>query len=254
MNLITIIRAFLLSIKGSWVIRTAVLSPIVLICLRLLLILFDHDSNFPHHAWDNFFNGNYSFWYGLFFPIIISMICFLLMEHDRPVRAYIFSLPLDRGNYLLSKMMIAFAVITLSSVVLILMSIIAGQALTIMKPSAGFTFSIPNWISYLSIAGLSGLVSIIQISLSMLVMEWTSSFVMALGIGLTGSLINLVGIHNGIVQKFWIWAYPLDVLGASNHFTIDYQGWPIYLMLLVTFGGSAFLSWLGGRHLERSDI
>src|ERR1035438_6099686 len=99
MQLISVIKASLLSIKGTWIVKTAILAPFVIICLRLLLVLFDRDNNFTKHAWDYFLNGNYSFWFGLLFPILIALVCSLLIDNDKLMRTLLFAFPIQRKTF-----------------------------------------------------------------------------------------------------------------------------------------------------------
>lgn len=253
MQLISVIKAFLLSIKGTWIVKTAILAPFVLICLRLLLVLFDRDNNFTKHAWEYFFTGNYSFWFGLLFPILIALTCSLLIDNDKPIRTLLFAFPIQRKAFYISKVIIAFSIMVFGSIVLLILSLISGFILAAIKPSSGFTFEVPHLLDYFEILITACFASIIQVAISIWAAMRTSSFVIALSIGLTGSLINLVGIQNVFIQKFWLWIYPLDVIGVLSAGT-HYAGWSIPLLLFFCFAGSVVFSYFGIIKLENRDI
>lgn len=200
MKQLTVAKAYFYTLKGTWAVRTAILAPCIIICLRLLLILFDGDTNFRRRAWDNFLNGNFAFWFGLFFPVIVSLICALVVDHDKQMKTLLFSLPIKRGNYFLTKLMMAFAMVASSSLLLLGSSVLVGELLFILKPEAGFSAAIPHLGTYIQMVICCCLASIIQMALSLWVSTRSSTFVVALSIGLTGSLVNLVGIQVVVVQ------------------------------------------------------
>jgi len=254
MQLISVIKACLLSIKNTWVVKTAILAPFVLICLRLLLVLFDRDNNFTKHAWDYFFDGNYSFWFGLLFPILIALICSLLIDNDKPMRNLIFALPIQRKTFYIAKMIIAFSITVFSSMVLLILSLISGFILAAIKPSSGFTFEVPHLTYYFGTLVIACFASLIQIAISIWAAMRTSSFVIALSVGLIGSLINLVGIQNEFIQKIWPWVFPLDVIGALSGAVAHYAGWSIPILLFIGFIFSALFTNFGIKKLQKADI
>jgi hypothetical protein len=159
------------------------LAPLVIVSLRLLLVLFDRDTNFSKHAWDYFFNGNYSFWFGLLFPILISLTCTLLVDNDKPLRNLLFTFPVKRKIFYVAKCFIAFVIILFSSIALLLLSLLSGYILAVVKPSSGFTIEVPHLLFYFKIMITACAASIIQIAISVWAAMRVSSFVIPLSIG-----------------------------------------------------------------------
>jgi lantibiotic transport system permease protein len=254
MQLTTVIKAFIISTKDTWAIKTAILAPLIIISLRLLLVLFDRDNDFTKHAWDNFFNGNYSFWFGLFLPIIIALTSYLLIDIDKPMRTFLFTIPIQRKNFYIAKIVIAFSIVILSSLILLILSLTVGFIVAAIKPSSGFTFNLPHLFNYFETLAMSCLASLVQVAISIWIGMRSTSFVIALSLGLTGSLINLVGIQNEFIEKFWLWIYPLDIIGILSNANTHYRGWPLSFLLLLSLTGTVLFTLLGIRELEYRDI
>lgn len=168
------------------------------------------------------------------------------------MKTLLFAFPIQRRAFYIAKIIIAFSIMVFASIVLLILSLISGFILAAIKPSSGFTFALPHLLNYFEILIIACFASVVQVAISIWAGMRTSSFVISLSIGLIGSLINLVGIQNVFIQKFWLWIFPLDVIGALSG--AHYAGWTIPLLLLFCFLGSLLFTYFGMKKLENVDI
>lgn len=200
--------------------------------------------------WDGMMGVVLSLWCLVGLPLFVALMTALLagLEHREHAWRHLFALPIPRWTIYVAKLLGGCGLLCLSSCVLAVGMALEGVLIHTLRPDLGLTLPIP-WdlilLRTLSITGASALMLTVQ---TWVAIRWRS-FVVALGLGIGGSVTTVV-LRNvnesssfAPVARFFPWSQP--------YFAFTY---PQELIFVVAILGGVCIAALGCWEVVRRDV
>ncbi|HEU4508417.1 MAG TPA: ABC transporter permease, partial [Pyrinomonadaceae bacterium] len=209
-SLFRALHAELLKLKRTLAFRVIFVLPFLVALLQFFIIWrtprFGPNVNF----WHTLPTNSLQVWAVFMMPLLITLETALLngVEHSDKQWKHLFALPIPRHSIYFSKLVVAQALILVSTFVLAVLTVLVGVAATHMKPDLANAGPVPYlWIAkqtaYVWLA--SWLIIAIHTWISM---RW-SGFAIALGAGIGGTFFALFAA-SASVGKYYPWLLPMN--------------------------------------------
>jgi hypothetical protein len=236
----------ILKARRTLALAMTILAPAVIAFLQMALYL-QSEGSFAtpgENPWPGLGNNTVTFWALLMLPLFVTLETALLsgMEHSQRHWTLLYALPVPRWAYYAAKQLTAMALLALSNVVMLGWVVVVGLLLRWLMPVYGFDAPI-SLGSTLEALALAYAASLLVVSLQTWVaMRWPS-FVVALGVGIAGTVAAALLINDELAA-YYPWAIPAVVI------VID----PLRTAALTTgLAGGAVVALLGCWHISRRD-
>jgi len=242
--------AEILKLKRTLALWLALLVPLIIVGANCGIYLQRGTINVPEGTttWLWYGQMNVVIWGLLMIPLFVTLETALVgnLEHANDQWTHLYTLPVPRGAIYATKQIASVALVTLSSLSLVLTSVGGGVALQLLRPSVGLGWEIP-WGRFMAYAGLISLgvwlVSAIQTWISL---RW-KNFVVTCAVGVAMTVAGVFIIHADW-GGFWPWAL---VGTLANEFS---EGVVHVPELLFGSVGGVVVAVLGGWDVTRMDV
>jgi hypothetical protein len=228
------LRAEALKLKRTRALWLAVGAPLAVVVLHLLLVVSGR-VNPAETRWAQQAQSMIGMWAMFMLPLYVALETALINAVDHKANAWkgLFSLPVPRWSVHVAKLVMAFAMVALSSVILgvgFLTTIVALKAVGVGAASDPVPWSLVFHSSLYSYGGALGIISIHHgLSLRLQGFEWP------LGIGIVGMVF---GTQVSLSSTYW----PLLPWGYTTVATVVSD--PEHRLWAIVLSGS--LALLGG--------
>jgi len=200
--------------------------------------------------WDGMTGVTLSLWCLVGLPLFVALMTALLagLEHREHAWRRLFALPIPRWTIYVSKLLVGGSLLCLSSCILIVGMALEGLLIHTLRPDLRLTLPIP-WdlllLRTLSFTVASTLLLAVQ---TWVAIRWRS-FVVALGLGIGGSVTTVV-LRNvnesssfAPVARFFPWSQP--------YFAFTYPQQSIFVVAIL---GGVLIAALGCWEVVRRDV
>jgi len=246
--LIRAISAEILKLKRTLALRMTVVAPLVVVVL--ITLVFHQRKGIEATGgewWARFALEIVGLWSLLMLPMFITLEAALLggIENSEKNWKHLFSLPVPRGTIYATKLAAVVTLIGLSMLVLFVGTIGAGLLLGVLKPSYQPTWSSIEWGRIARLYYLSFLCAWLMIAIQIWVSVRWQTFTVALGVGISGTVIGYVLINSEKWGKVYPYTLPVNVLAANGNVT---------RALLISLIGFVIAALVGGYEFTRRDV
>ncbi len=249
----TILRALnaeILKSKRTLMLALIVLAPLALAFMELA-IGFQYGKKMYRmggDTWMTLVDHISMMWVLLLLPLFVTLEMGLLgaLEHNNKTWKQLFCLPLPRWSIYMAKQIIGTGIIGLSMAVLGLMTVGVGVIGRVVLPELGFDAPIP-WGALFQNMTLSFLAAWLIISIHLFISLYSSSFVLAMGVGVVATVFGVVVIGSDW-EMFDPWTIPGVVSANLN------AGDPYALPLTIGLIGGILLAAIGCYVTTRRDV
>lgn len=242
------LAAEMLKLKRTLALWTVAAAPLIVVSLQFINYLQRGEFLLPPGAdpWIRFTQSVLVLWSMLMLPLFITLETALLggLEHAENQWRHLFALPVPRWAIYAAKLITAFALIGLSSLILWGAIQVAGLALRLSKPGLGFDLPVPS-LAILSPTLLIYLAGWLILAIHSWISIRSHSFVLAVGIGIAATFVGLI-ISSTEVGRIYPWSLPLDVVFG--------QGERLPLALALGIGGGLIVAVVGGWDITRREV
>lgn len=245
------ISAEMLKLKRTLALWMVLIAPLVVVVLLFLQIYMqDVPKKQPlpgDEAWLRLGKSVTSLWGFLMLPLFITLEAALLggLEHGEKQWKQLFALPVPRWTIYTAKLLVCLALIAVSTVILWAGTIAAGLILQQVRPEIGNRGSVP-WAAMLRMAMLTWLAAWLIISLQTWVSLRWRSFPLAVGVGMSGTVVGFIVMQSEKWGKFYPWALPLTTMAGEGK----------NMSFAVTYGilGGIVIGVIGCWEMTRRDV
>lgn len=223
-------RIFLIEViktKNTLVLLGLICAPILVAFLKLMMHLKSHGGHFSIELWGKYWMGTLAIWCYFVFPMLIALVTSLIngIEHRNNTWNYLFSLPLEKHQIFIGKLLVAALFLMLSTFILYALSFIAALAVGFEGGSITPLLDTEYLYQFLTVFGAMLPILLIQHSISWYFTQ--PAIALALGI------LAPIGIITIGMSEYWVyypWSYLLmATLGG------DMANRDIALQLAITF-------------------
>jgi len=240
-----------LKTKRTLALRLAFVAPLLVVFLEFL-IFWQHGAKAGRSGrgiWVSFMQNSLVLWQLLMVPLFVTLQTALLagLEHSNKNWKHLFALPVSRQAIYSAKQLVALALIGISTHVLWVAVIAAGLVLRLLMPGIGFEAPVPAW-RILQFALLSYVCSWLIIAIHTWVAMRSSSFVMAMGVGVAVTIVAVIALQSEY-NVYYPWTLPAVVTRGAI-----VGGQLNYLALGCGALGGIALPILAGLEFSRRDV
>ena len=199
-------------------------------------------------AWIGLTQNSLILWALLMLPLFVTLETGLLnaQEHGNKMWKQLYATPLPRWAVYAAKQLIGLALVGLSTLTLLAMSLGVGFLLNLLKPEFGFVLPI-NWAVIIPAYALVYLAAWLLISLHLWVSARWSSFIVAMGVGIVATVAGVL-----VINSDWAKVYPWTLPGLAS---IGYmEGDAIAAQAALGFLGGIVVALAGGWDVTRREI
>ncbi|MEM8933851.1 MAG: ABC transporter permease [Acidobacteriota bacterium] len=218
------IHAEIVKLKRSQSLGLMTLAPLMVVGIFFFAAL--RIADLDGRGWSWLVPNTIMAWTAVFLPLCVALMTAALadIEHRGQQWKHLFALPPSRAALYTAKVVVAFGLLALATLVLGLSTWLSGRVLGLVEPTNGFDtpFPLADWLTYSAVLLPSaGFLLAIQ--------TWASlryqSFVHSVGIGFAGTMIGvylasldrwpyfpwrlpiylLEGFETGIYPAQWLW-------------------------------------------------
>lgn len=210
-SLFRAVHAEILKLKRTLAFRVIFALPFLVGLLEFFIVW--RTKKFPagFNLWQTLPTNSFQVWAIFMLPLLITLETALLngIEHSDKQWKHIFALPVPRHSIYLAKLIVAQALILISTAVLAVLIVIVGVAATYVRTELANAGPVPfGWIAkYTLLVWIAGWF-IIAIH-TWISMRW-SGFPIALGAGIGGTFFALFAASASI-GKYYPWLLPMNL-------------------------------------------
>ena len=228
--LLKAVGAEILKMKRTLALWMVFIAPMVVVVLSFLQIYMQGAPKKPpasaDEAWLRLGLGITTLWAFLMLPLFITLETALLggLEHGERQWKQLFALPVPRWTIYTAKLLVCSALIAASTIVLWAGTIAAGFLLQRAVPEWGNS-GVPPWLTMLQSALLTWLAAWLIIALQTWISLRWRSFALAVGIGMSGTVVGFIVMQSEQWGKFYPWALPMTTMageGKNMPFAVAY--------------------------------
>lgn len=211
MSLFRALHAELLKLKRTLAFRVIFVLPFLVATLQFFIAW--RTKKFPpgFSVWDTMPLSSLQIWAVFMLPLLITLETALLngIEHSDRQWKHIFALPVPRYSIYFAKVIVAQALVLVSTFILAGLIVLAGMAAMELRPELANSGPAPyGWIA--KYAALVWLASWLIIAIHTWVsMRW-SGFPIPLGTGIAGTFFALFAA-SASVGKYYPWLLPMNI-------------------------------------------
>ena len=235
-----------LKLKRTLALGMTVVAPAVVVALQFFVSLNQatHLTKVPD-VWVPYNANIGGIWSVLMLPLFVTLEAALLaqLEHSNRHWKDLLVLPVPRSTFYLSKFLVLAGLVLLSSIVLYLLGLGAGNLTRILRPQLHFGAT-----PWLSTAGMH--LKLLSATLLMLALQhWCSlrwkTFTVAVSFGISAVVIGFIAV-NSKYGDFYPWAMPAHAfIGPPGSYKI---------ILLTSLAGGALALCAGAWDFVRQDF
>lgn len=211
MSLLRALHAELLKLKRTLAFRVVFVLPLLVSVLQFFIIW--RTKKFPagFDLWHNVGTNSFQIWAVFMMPLLIALETALLngIEHSDRQWKHIFALPVPRHSVYVSKVVVAQALIFISTLILSVLTILVGIVATYLRPELANAGPIPfGWFAKYTLLVWAASWLIIGIH-TWISTRW-SGFPIPLGAGIGGTFFALFAA-SASVGKYYPWLLPMNL-------------------------------------------
>jgi len=249
-TLIRALSAEVLKTKRTLTLWLVILAPLAIAFLEFVM----HMQNGARamqpntNAWLSLTHHSLILWSLLMLPLFVTLETGLLnaQEHGNKMWKQLYATPLSRWAVYAAKQLIGLALVGLSTLNLLVMSLGVGFLLNLLKPEFGFVPPI-DWAAIVPAYALVYIAAWLIISLHLWVSARWPSFVVAMGVGITATVAGVL-----VINSDWAKVYPWTLPGLAS---IGYtEGDAIAAQAALGFLGGIVIALVGGWDVTRRDV
>ena len=244
-DLLVSLRAEILKLNRTLALWMVLITPLIVVALPFY-IAYDRGAQFSAQSdgWALFAQMCTSMWAVFMLPLFITLETALSNQLEHTAKAWknLFALPLARGSIYTAKLLVAFGMIAVSTIVLGVGIAVAGTALSIIRPNLHISPYIPVGL-IIEKAFLPFFASWLIIAFHFWLSARWQGFVVSLGTGI-GAVFFTVFASGATLGKFYPWLLPVNALSDERRF----------LALLIGITGGILVSLIGAWDISRRDV
>ena len=239
-----VLHAELLKLKRTLAFRVIFVLPGLVALLQFFALWRTRKFGADFRLWETLPRNVLAVWAVFMLPLLITLETALLngIEHADRQWKHIFALPVTRHAVYLSKFVVALALAAASTLFLCVLTVLAGLAVTYLRPELTNVGPIPyGWLAeYAALVWLAAwLIVAIQTWVSI---RW-SGFAVALGTGIGGTFFALFAA-SASAGKYYPWLLPMNI----------FTGERFAAALWLGAAGGALAALLGCLDFVRRDV
>lgn len=218
MSLIRVLHAELLKLKRTLAFRMIFVAPLLVAMLQFFVVYRQRKFGADFKLWEMVPKGSLSVWAVFMLPLLVTLETALVngVEHGEKQWKHLFTLPIPRHAVYAAKWVVAQALAAASTLILVVLTVLAGVALMRLRPELANSGAVPyGWIfKHAAMVWLAaGLVIAIHTWVSI---RWPG-FALALGVGIGGTFFALFAA-SAQIGKYYPWLLPVNVFmdGRTN--------------------------------------
>jgi ABC-2 type transport system permease protein len=266
-DLVRAIGMEVLKLRRTLALWASILVPLVVIAMTTALNLsrniggrFDPGAPPTVVPWDAFMLDLVLFlWCLVGLPLFVSLEAALLagLEHRENTWKHLFALPIPRWTIYVPKLLVGFALVGLSSLVLAVGIGLEGQILLMLRPDLGLTRPIPWSVIFPRSFSFAPSVLLMLAVQTWVAIRWRS-FTVAMGLGIGGTVTGIMLLrslrtiasnpHAAQLASVFPWSLPYVVIArqATAHLRET--------AVLVGILGGVLIAALGCLEVVRRDV
>ena len=249
--LLRAVSAEMLKMKRTLALWMVFIAPMVVVVLTFLQIYMQEVPKrqlpSPDEAWLRLASVITQLWSFLMLPLFITLETALLggLENVEKQWKQLFALPVPRWTIYTAKLLICSALIAASTFVLWAGTVAAGLLLHRAVPEFGNSGA-PPWWAMLKMTLLTWLASWFIIAIQTWISLRWRSFSLAVGIGMSGTVVGFIVMQSEKWGKFYPWALPMTTMAGEGK----------NMQFAVTYGivGGIILGIIGCWEMTRRDV
>jgi len=211
MSLIRVLHAETLKLKHTLAFRMIFVAPLLIATLQFFVVWNQRRIGADYKLWEMVPKGSLGIWAVFMLPLLITLETALIngIEHGEKQWKHIFALPIPRHAVYTAKLIVAQILAATSTLILSLLIMVVGLALTHLRPELANAGAAPyGWI--LKHAAMVWLAAGMIIAIHTWVSIRWPGFALALGVGIGGTFFALFAA-SARVGKFYPWLLPVNV-------------------------------------------
>jgi lantibiotic transport system permease protein len=265
------IRVELLKLRRTLALWVSLLVPLVVIVMTAAMnFARARETQFVldrPNGWDSLMlDQTLVLWCFVLLPLFVTLETALLagVEHRENAWKHLFALPVPRWTVYVSKLLVSFALVCLSSVVLALGTGLQGLTIAVLRPDLGLTRPVPWELILLRNFGFVPVV-LLMIAIQMWVAVRWRSFSVPMGLGVIGTLVSIMLLrtlknslstpHGPFFASIFPWSLPYVVIAPQAYTNVP-ETTPVLraTALFVGVMGGLVASILGCWETSRRDV
>ncbi len=244
------LSAEFLKMKRTLTLWLVLLVPFV-VCFLYFMMVFDRGEAWLDagaNPWYHFYENVLVMWIVLMYPLFITLETTLLanIEHSDKHWKHLFALPVPRAMVYAVKWSVMVIMATVSMILLIVGSVAASAALSLLKPGINFAGSPVPLMSIVVITTKAFLISWLIIAIHTWISMRFKSFAFSSAVGICASAANLLLMNSEKYMKLFPWSMGVTVLTEDQSFVP-------YAIIIGVVGGLMVLL-LGALDISRVDV
>lgn len=249
MNLLAVLRAELLKLRGTLALWMCLIAPGLVVAMTVLQIAFRFSKPVeiePHEAWMMLARAIESLWAFLMLPLFLTLEAALLaaVEHGNQQWKHLFALPVPRYRQLTAKWLVLTALLIAASLLMPLLIALGGGVLMLLKPGFGLAGSPPMAELYWPILKTVA-AALFMLSIQLFVALNWRSFTAAVATGMGATVAGFLIGQSARFGPYYPWALPLQIFGGDGR----NAPWAMSLGL----AGGLLVAVFGIWHLSRRE-
>jgi hypothetical protein len=216
MSLLRALHAELLKLKRTLAFRVILVLPFLVATLQFFIAWRTKRFAPGFSLWETLQTSSLQVWAVFMMPLLIALVTALLngIEHSDRQWKHIFALPVPRYSIYFAKVIVAQALIFISTFILAGLIVVVGFAAMYLRPELANSGA-PPYGSIAKNASLVWLASWLIIAIHTWVsMRW-SGFPIPLGTGIAGTFFALFAA-SAAVGKYYPWLLPMNIFVAGR--------------------------------------
>jgi lantibiotic transport system permease protein len=216
MSMFRVLHAELLKLKRTIAFRVIFVAPVLVALLQFLVLLKTKQFGSSFNLWETMPRSTFSVWAVFMLPLLITLETSLIsgIEHAEKHWKHIFALPVRRHTVYLAKFLITQLLIVSSTLILCLLTIVAGLIGMRLRPELAGAGS-PTYAWFVKYGTLVWLASWLIIAIhTWIAIRW-SSFTVALSAGIGGTFFAIFAA-SAQLSKYYPWLLPLNVFSDDR--------------------------------------
>ena len=216
MSMFRALSAELLKLKRTLTVRMIFVLPLLVALLEFFALWRSPKFSPGFKLWETLPRSTLLAWAIFMMPLLITLETALLngIEHNDRQWKHILALPIPRHTVYLAKFVVAQALIAASTLILCLLCVVVGIAVTHLRSELAHSGPVPyGWLAkYAALIWLSAwLIIAIHTWISI---RW-SSLAVALGAGIGGTFFAVFA-NSAPFARYYPWLLPLNILAAER--------------------------------------
>jgi lantibiotic transport system permease protein len=244
MAMLRVLHAELLKLKRTLAFRVIFVLPLLVALLQFFALLRSRKFGADFKLWETLPSNMLAVWAVFMMPLLITLETALLngIEHGDRQWKHICALPVPRHAVYLAKFVVAQALTAASTLVLCVLTALAGVAVMWLRPELAHSGSVPyGWLAKHAL--LVWLAAWLIIAIHTWVSIRWSGFAVALGVGIGGTFFALFAA-SASAGEYYPWLLPMNVFKDERLTTA----------LVLGGVGGAVAALLGCLEFVRRDV